>query len=50
MLILEEYILDNKRGRYAPKEENVRKLFAFLKKEEQQNDHNKVIHKEKTNN
>jgi hypothetical protein len=32
-----EYTLDKKRGKYKPKEENVRKLMAFLEKENTQN-------------
>ena len=37
-----------KRGRYTPKEENVRKLFAFIKQIEgkQQNTPKEVIYKE----
>jgi len=33
------------RGKYRPKEENIRKLFAFLKKEEQK-ETKEVIYKE----
>jgi hypothetical protein len=36
------------RGKYKPKEENIRKLFAFLRKEEQTNEESKKQNKWQT--
>jgi len=37
--------LDRQKKKYKPKEENVRKLFSFIKREEQKED-KQVIYKE----
>ena len=39
--------MGNKRGKYTPKEENVRKLFAFLSKEEQKPFNEVIINKKR---
>lgn len=39
--------MGNKRGKYTPKEENIRKLFAFLSKEEQKTSNEVIINKKR---
>ena len=41
--------MGSKRGKYTPKEENIKKLFAFIKQieQKQQNNPKEVTHKNK---
>lgn len=39
--------MGNKRGKYTPKDENIRKLFAFLSKEEQKTFNEVIINKKR---